>query len=151
MLRQWRDNEGTAPFKVKRGDAAVVGNMAYFMSYYGETCSYNSTTKKWSKLPRCPCTCIRLAVIRGLLTAIGGYKVLSLYSQNKLLSIIVNNEDRDWVECFPPMPTKRYVTAAVTTEQHLIEVGGKSRLIFKYVNTVEVMDIQNLVWSTAAS
>ena len=48
------------------------------------------------------------------------------------------------------MPAKRYNIAAVTTKQHLIVAGGSSGP-FIHLNTVEVMDIQTLVWSTAAS
>ena len=46
------------------------------------------------------------------------------------------------------MPTRRCYAAAVTTRQHLIVAGGKSR---SNLDTVEVMDIQTLVWSTSAS
>ena len=50
------------------------------------------------------------------------------------------------------MPTKRYTTAAITTKHHLIVAGGKSgRSNYLNTCTVEVMDIQTLVWSTAAS
>ena len=38
--------------------------------------------------------------------------------------MIVKDKDRKWVEHFPPMPTKRYWTAAVTTKQHLIVAGA---------------------------
>ena len=47
------------------------------------------------------------------------------------------------------MPTKRYHTAAVTTKHHLIVAGGgcgSCRL-----DTVELMDTESLVWSTAVS
>ena len=47
------------------------------------------------------------------------------------------------------MPTKQSHTAAVTTKQHLIVAGGDSGL--NPQDTVEVMDVQTLVWSTAAS
>ena len=53
------------------------------------------------------------------------------------------------MEHFPPMPTKRSDTTAVTTKQHLIVAGGESGS--NRLDTVEVMDIQTLVWSTAAS
>ena len=64
---------------------------------------------------------------------------------NKLVSI-VTDADKKWVRHFPPMPTKRHSTAAVTTNQHLIVAGGERRSVL--TNTVEVMDIQTLVWST---
>ena len=76
VLGEWRDGE-RAPIEMARGDAVVDGNMAYFMGLSGETCSYNSTAKRWSKLPKCPCgESSSLAVIRGILTAIGGYCLL---------------------------------------------------------------------------
>ena len=141
-LGEWRDG-GRAPYRMGRGAAVVDGNVAYFVNWNGRTCSYNLSTRWWNELPKCPCEHSSLAVIRGLLTAIGGR--IQGATDNKLLSI-VKDEDHKWVEHFPPMPTKRSHTAAITTKQHLIVVGGYNEL-----NTVEVMDIHTLVWSTAAS
>ena len=150
MLGEWRDG-GKAPIRMRRGAAVVDGNVAYFLNWDGQIYFYY---KRWSELPLCPYWCSSLAVIKGLPTAIGGRSrglfatVKILFGsgvQNKLLSLV----DTKWVEHFPPMPTKRSHTAAVTTQHHLIVAGGvdgSSRL-----NTVEVMDIQTLVWSTAAS
>ena len=47
------------------------------------------------------------------------------------------------------MPTKRSHTVAVTTQQHLIVAGGENTS--NLLDLVEVMDIETLVWSTAAS
>ena len=139
MLGEWRDG-GKAPIDMCRGAAVVDGNVTYFLNWNGPIYSYN---KRWRELPMCPAgNGSSLAVIKGLLTAIGGH---GGGQQNKLLSLV----DKKWVEQFPPMPTKRHSTAAVTTQHHLIVAGGwggSNRL-----NTVEVMDIQTLVWSTAAS
>ena len=153
MLGEWR-NGGKAPIVMTRGAAIVDGNVAYFMHWEGQTYSYN---KRWSELPKCPYVNSSLAVIRGLLTAIGGYipnsssgwiavvkVIVGSGQQNKLLSLM----DGKWVDHFPRMPTKRYNTAAVTTQHHLIVAGGHDGL--NRLNTVEVMDIQTLVWSTAA-
>ena len=147
LLGEWR-NGGSAPYKMARGAAVVDGNVAYFVNWNGLTCSYDSFTQRWNKLklPKLPYCNNSLAVIRGLLTAIGGIKDNA--TVNKLLSI-VNDRNKKWTEHFPPMPTKRSTTAAVTTKQHLIVVGGydgKNRL-----DRVEVMDIQALVWSKAVS
>ena len=142
MITEWKDG-GKAPIiGMSRGACVVNGDVAYFMNWDGRTCSFNSSTGRWSELPKCPCQDSSLAVIRGLLTAIGGV------DQNKLLSI-VDDRNKKWVEHFPPMPTKRHLTAAVTTKQHLIVAGGEmgsSRL-----NAVQVLDIETLVWSMAAS
>ena len=69
-------------------------------------------------------------------------------ADNKLFSIDTDNNKR-WREHFPPMPTKRYNTAAVTTSQHLIVAGGET--MQSYLDTVEVMDVESLLWSTVAS
>ena len=47
------------------------------------------------------------------------------------------------------MPTKQMYTAVVITEYHLIVAVGRSGS--NGLNTVEVMDVQALVWSTAAN
>ena len=146
ILGEWR-HVRRAPHYVARGAAVVDRNVAYFVGWSGQTCSYNLSTKKWSELPECPYESSSLAVVRGLLTAIGGHRKGA--TDSKLLSI-VNDEDKKWVEHFPPMPTKRSHTAAVTTEKHLIVAGGESGLSNR-LDTVEVMDIHTLVWSTAAS
>ena len=140
MLREWRDG-GKAPTEMSRGAAVVDGNVAYFMDQTGQIYSFN---EKWSELPQYPYWYSSLAVIRGLLTAIGGH-TLGGEQQNKLLSLV----NKKWVKYFPAMLTKRSHTAAVTTQHHLIVAGGYDGL--NRLNTVEVMDIQTLVWSTAAS
>ena len=144
-LGKWRDG-GRAPYEMIRGAAVVDVSVAYFIKLNGQTCSYNLSTRQWNELPRCPYEDSSLAVIRGLLTAIGGQ--IQGATDNKLLSI-VKDRDQKWVECFPPMPTKRSQTATVTTKQYLIVAGGRS--VPNRLNTVEMMDIQTLVWSTAAS
>ena len=145
LLGEWKDR-GKAPIEMSRGAAVVDGNVAYFMNWKGLTYMY-SHNKRWSKLPEFPYWYSSSAVIRGLLTAIGGYSCgfIGVVPQNKLLSLV----DKKWVEHFPPMPTRRSHTAAVTTRHHLLVAGGYDES--KAVNTVEVMDIQTLVWATAAS
>ena len=151
VLRKWRDG-GRAPHLMAKGAAVVDGNVTYFVSWTGQICSYNLSTRRWSELPKCPYQYSGLAVVRGLLTSIGGRKGAIGTVDHKLLSI-VNDKDQKWVEKFPPMPTKRCDTATVTTKHHLIVAGGESgkRTMSCRLNTVEVMDVRTLVWSTAAS
>ena len=139
----WRDGQH-APLEMSRGAAVVNGNVAYFMNCSSEIFSYNSTSEKWSKLPKCPYTRSSLAVINGQLTTIGGYKAHSY--ANILLSL-----QKYWIEAFPPMPTKRHDTAALTSKEHLIVAGGSIGLMNDSISTVEVMDTEMLVWSTVAS
>ena len=147
QVLKWRDGS-KAPFKMARGAAVVDGNVAYFMDLSGEACSYNTTSKKWSKLPKYSYQCATLAVINGQLTAIGGCENWSkghTYT-DKLLSL-----NRIWSAIFPPMPTKQCLTTAATSKEHLIEVGGASGPRYTdNISTVEVMNTKTLVWSIAS-
>ena len=144
----WRD-EGEALFAMRRGAAVIDGGVAYFMSYNGLACSYNSNSKKWSELPKYPYIYSSLAVVNGQLTAIGGsedWRNKHTYT-NKLFSLRGN-----WSDVFPPMPTKRRSTTAVTSKEHLIVTGGSTGPYDSdNISTVEVMDTKTLVWSTVAS
>ena len=143
----WRDG-GKAPSKMCRGAAVVDGNVTYFMRWSGEICAYNSTSKTWSQLTRCPYRSSSLAVVNGQLTAIGGCKDIikkDTYT-NKLLSL------PGYKEVFPPMPTKRNGMTAVTSKEHLVVAGGATGpFLSDIISTVEVMDTKTLVWSTVAS
>ena len=148
----WREG-ARAPSEMSRGATVVDGDMTYFMNRSGEMCAYNSTSKIWTRLPNCPYEGSSLAVVNGQLTAIGGYKDMFnkyIYS-DKLLRL------PDCKEVFPPMPTKRQDTTAVTSKEHLIVAGGMIGVnsatgTIKYNTvTVEVMDTKTLTWSTVAS
>ena len=144
----WRDG-GNALFGIYRRAAVVDGGVGYFMHYNRQTCSYNSNSKKWSELPKCPYEHSSLAVVNGQLTAIGGSEDLlkkHTYT-NKLLSLRGN-----WSDVFPPMPTKRCSTTAVTSKEHLIVAGGTTGPYrADVINIVEVLDTKTLVWSRVAS
>ena len=144
----WRDG-GKVPFKMRRGSAVVDGGVAYFMHFDGQACSYNSKNMKWSELPKYPYKYSSLAVVNGQLTAIGGCKdVLKKNTHKKKLLSLRGS----WSDVFPPMPTKRRGTTAVTSKEHLIVAGGTTGpYTTDNINTVEVMDAKTLVWSTVAS
>ena len=151
----WRDG-GKAPFDMTRGAAVVDGNLAYFMHYCGEVCSYNSTTKKWNVLPKYTYQGGSLAVINGQLTGIGGcedWLKKNTYTNNLLSPHHGKGVfRRSWSGVFPPMPTKRRGTTAITSEEHLIVAGGATGPYNENnLSTVEVMDTKTLVWSTVAS
>ena len=140
-IGEWRESDN-APWEMARGAAAIDGNVVYFMNFDGRTCSYDTSAQIWRKLPQYYCCYGSLAMIRGLLTAIGGNKNTAI---NELACMV----SKKWVEHFPPMPTKRFHVAVVSTEEYLIVAGGQNQL--GQLDTVEVMDIETLVWSTAAS
>ena len=149
------------PKEMVRGDVAVDGDVAYFMSKDGTLYKYDSTVdpqEAWHQLVKCPHESSCLAVIDGLLTAIGGLEFRGLGNSvtNKLISL-KGEEIRTWETHFPKMPIKRYHTAAVTTSKHLIVIGGitKARLTgaLEAVNKVDVLNFQAapLTWCTVTS
>ena len=135
--------------KMRRGSAAVCGNMAYFRpAPSNQVLSCNLDTEEWFTLPECPREWFTLAVVDGLLTAVGGMKPGNY--TNTLLSLVEKGRKKTWVEHFPPMPTKRALTAVICSGKALVVAGGWEEGGTP-LNTVEVMDTDTLKWSTATS
>ena len=141
---RWRDG-GRAPRQMYGEVSAVDGRVAYLPSGLEIVFAYNSTTNKWSELPKCTNYGFSLAMVNSLLTAIGG-KTPNNELTNTLLSLTGNM----WTKQFPPMPTKRWLTAVVCSGRSLVVAGGWGEEV-KYLSTVEVMDTETLHWSTASS
>ena len=143
----WRDG-GRAPCKMVGEVAAVEGSVAYFRSgdvYSKGLVAYKLATNEWSELSKCPNYGFSLAVVNSFLTAIGG-KTPNYKVTDSLLSLT----DNKWTEQFPPMPTKRWLTAVVCSGKSLAVAGGIGERD-KELETVEVMDTETLQWSTASS
>ena len=145
---QWRKC-GRAPREMSKPSCVVEGNMAYFYPLHSNNVySYDSEKQMWSSLPQSPHSYCSLTVVSGLLTAIGGH----MWGwpdtvTNQLRSLTGEGK---WVERFPPMPTKRHGTAAVSSGKSLVVAGGSGGDYIP-LHTVEVMDTETLQWSTASS
>ena len=151
-LLTWGKFKGTPMI---RGSATVCGNMAYFRPGFSRCVqSYNADTEEWSTLPTCPTEYFTLAVVNGLLTAVGGWQSPWFgpkKSTNTLLSLITQERGKkEWVKHFPPMPTKRDLTAVVCSGKSLVVAGGVQEGGNK-LTTVEVMKIDTCEWSTVSS
>ena len=128
-------------------DAAVGDNMLYFNgSCEKRVYSYNRNSELWSRLPDCSKICCSFAVIDNQLTAIGG--MTGGQRSNKLYSLKHHAQQLQWVEEFPPMPTKRSSTTSICTITSLIVAGGHSG--WSNLTCVEVMNIETHQWSVAA-
>ena len=151
LCLHWRKC-GIAPCEMSRPSSVVDGNMAYFNPCSSkDVYSYDSEKQTWSSLPQSPQKNSCLAVVSGLLTAIGGsfWGWLGPYPTNQLFSLTGEGK---WVEHLPPMPTGRKHAAAVCSGKSLVVAGGCGRTqSFHRLHTVEVMDTETLQWSTASS
>ena len=144
---RWRDG-GRAPCKIRGQVSTVNGSVAYLVhsSLQNKVHFYDSSSKKWSELPKCPNYGFSLAVVNSLLTAIGGQT--GKMPDGKLTNLLFSYNDNKWTEQFPPMPTKRWLATAVCSGRSLVVAGGSAEV---YLGTVEVMDTETLRWSTARS
>ena len=142
---RWRDG-GRAPREMIGEVSAVDGCVVYFRPGGSKSVfAYSSINIKWSKLPNCPNSSVNLMIVNSLLTAIGG-ETPNREVTNSLFSLT----DNKWTKRFPPMPTKRCVTAVVRSGRSLVVAGGVGKGK-KILSTVEVMDTDTLWWSTASS
>ena len=131
----------------------MEGNIAYFRiggddpSVY----AYDSSNNKWLCVyPECPFIRFGIAVINGLLTAIGGQQDGIVIGT--LLSLTGEGRNKQWSEKFYPMPTKRLFPGILRFRKFLIIAGGTSSgLDGDSLSTVEVMDTETLHWTMAKS
>ena len=147
---RWREGRN-APCKMNAlTDAVMHGDLVYIV-YETELDSkifiYNHNSDLWSTLSNCPTHSCPLVIIGDLPTLIGGFQGISL--TNKLYSLVADevNNTKEWTQVFPPMPSKRWGTAALCTCNSLIVAGGGGGGQIR--RTVEVMDTDSHQWSTA--
>ena len=141
---EWRVGP-RAPCLTFGASAAVSREVAYFCdgASNSKVLMYNSMTQQWTVLPECLKKYFSIAVVNGLLTAIGSKS--SRTATKSLLSL----SQQEWIEQFPPMTYYHNVPAVATSNMSLIVAGGWSPDEKKAA--VEVMDTETLLWSTVAS
>jgi len=151
ILLSWRECEEASKTMV-RGAAAVEGSRVYVNpGRHHSVYAYNVGEEKWSPLADCPHRDCGLAVINGLLTAVGGV-VIAANTCNEVtdaLVSLVGIGKGKWVKRFPPMTTKRTLPAVVATELYLVVAGGNARCQGDKLTSVEVMTISSKQWLTA--
>lgn len=151
ILGVW-DMGANAPHPIAGPGAAIVDEKmgrAYFMDINGVIYSYLYNSDEWNRLKDSPYQCSSLAILKGLITVIGGLQKTNKKPKRKLLSITDIEGKDTWVKYFRPMPTKRHSASAVQTELNLIVAGGKNQS--SCLDTVEVMAIETEIWSTLAN
>ena len=74
QLKLFWDTRRNAPCEMWRGTAVADGGLAYFRPHSShDVFGYNPEKDDWSKLPECPQNDFGLAVIKNILTAVGGW------------------------------------------------------------------------------
>ena len=133
----------------------VNGDVVYVMEFT-KIFAYNASTLSWSQLPDSEYDGSALAIVKNLLTLIGGrtaaYPGNGAYrpddKTNKLFGLTEKRSVARWTEEFPPMPTKRCGACALSTELALIVAGGSGQAGTGTLATTEVLNTATLQWST---
>ena len=143
----WREGP-KAPEIMSTGSIATDGTMVY-CNRGGSTrvYQYHSDTQQWSTLPNLPYTSSSLVMADSKLTSVGG--ILSGEVTDSLLSLTGEGRGDKWSQYFPPMTTKRYLTAATCHGRSIIVAGGNNNE--GRLNTVEVLNMDTRLWSVASS
>ena len=143
---RWRDG-GRALYGMWGEVSVVDGSVAYFRPGLSNSVfAYSSPFNVLFELQaKCSNSDFSLALVNSLLTAIGGKT-----SNNEVTNSLLSLTDNKWTKQFPPMPTKRWLTAVVCSGRSLVVAGGVGEGN-KDLSTVEVMDTEILQWSTTSS
>ena len=150
---RWTEGSKTPTKMSALTDAVLHDDLVYIMDTGDEIENkiyvYNHSSFLWSQLPNSPTKSCPLVIIRDLPTLIGGFLGINL--TNKLYSLVADrtSDNKEWIQTFPPMPSKRWGAAAVCTCNALIVAGGGRGGQIR--GTVEVMSTETHQWSTAAN
>ena len=139
------ENGPNSPIGTWGESAAVSEKTAYFRDGVSDTqiLKYNSETGEWSVLV-CPKMFFSVAVVKGLLTAIGGKQ-----SGKAVKTLLSLTRKKKWTEQFPQMSYCHITPGVACTGTSLIVAGGFGPE--QDSTRVEVMNTETLSWSIAAS
>ena len=147
-----------APVPLFKGSISAHNDSLFCCNLGGDTVyQYSLPNNIWISLPQCPSSSFSLAVVRGTLITIGGERRGTRgrrFPINILYGLRGDGRGRSsWEACFPPMPTKRSYSTAVSYQDMLVVVGGHNNYTHacRSLATVEVMNAGTLIWFTAPS
>ena len=109
---------------------------------------YSVRGDEWRELPASPCYKFALALVNNCVTTIGGVSVIKGGGATSALYHF-NSERGKWCRRYPDMPTSRHSCSSASSERYVVVLGGVSEEE-DVLDTVEVLDADNLVWYSAA-
>lgn len=109
---------------------------------------YHVGEDQWRELPVSPCSKFGLALIKNCIVTVGGVSVLKGNSTNALYNF--NNELNKWCRQYPDMNESRLWCSCASSERYVVVVGGTFEDRNSALDTVEVLDVDRLVWNNVA-
>ena len=112
---------------------------------------YDYSSDVWSTLPITPCHSFGLAIIKDLVTVIGGINIITAQPSKTLFSFVEDVGSKGkWCSLLPPMESNRSCCSAVVIGRYLVVIGGVFELENStYQDTVEILDIEEEHWYLA--
>lgn len=136
------------PVDLRRSsDAVTDGNIIVLRrAETNELYEFNKQTGENTSQIQCLYLRCSLVMYKGVLITIGGAisKDQTAQCSNKLIGWI----DNQWQEAFPPMPTKRSRTTALTFgtgDRYIIVIGGEDEN-HEILTTIEILDTETKTW-----
>ena len=110
---------------------------------------YNMSEDNWRELPKAPCYRFALALVNNCLTTVGGISVIKGGATSALYNF--DSERKKWCRQYPDMCTSRYSCSCASLDQYVVVLGGVAEDEHTVLDTVEVLDVQRLVWTRVSS
>ena len=146
-----------APVGMMRGSAAFGDGKCYFVSgKETDLHMYDLEKNDWSVLRNTPYRESSLAVVEGLLTAVGGQRGTLSSADHEYTNKLYSLSNRRWIEKFPEMKMdpalginpKKDNPAVVQYGNSLLVIGGRN-VECQPQSRVDVLDTKTLEWSDA--
>ena len=142
-----------APQHIDRGAACTSHDgVAYFTPYdSNKVFKYELDVNKWTELPVCPKANFGLAIIKGLLTAIGGEeRPQGIQKKGPHTATLIGLTGPKWLKKFPPMKSPRSRPAVVTSSDriYVVAAGGLDDGGDWWSDAVELYNCNTQQWTS---
>ena len=107
---------------------------------------YSTNKHKWSILP-VPQAYSTIAVVNNRITLIGGVNI----SSSKVIKALFTwyEEEGQWKQELPRMPTGRFIPAVISHDNLLLVTGGLAEDFSTVLNSTDVLDLTTMIWTTS--
>ena len=145
----------------ERGSSVTHGSISYFVPWDSQKIfKYEIDKDEWSELPMCPYQNSSLAIINGVVVAVGGQESIQekgqVRSSIRITDKVFSYKDGRWVECLPHMKQRRASAAIVHSldGRFILVIGGlghtlggeKTSIEWIFPAMLEVFDTVNNRW-----
>ena len=146
QLRVQTTQKKNAPKGMIRGSTVSDNDIVYLApDGSNDIYCYQVKEDKWTKsTPRCPHKDFGLVILGKELVAIGGV------SDDGVTGRVLTLRKKKWIQELPPLIQPRYDAAVVSTDSHLLTIGGKTSDSSR-LSSVELLRRGDPAWTSLTS